>query len=170
MLQPQEGLKLIDVGIGTGQLSEKLANEGCEIYGVDFSEKMINAAKDNIPSGQFDIVDVAKDHLGRFNNLKFDAVISSYWFHHLTNNEKFNFIRGIINDNLRANGKIIIGDIGFETVKEFEKACRMYVDLWDDDEFYLCGEELIEFFERNDLHVSYFQVSICGGILYYENR
>jgi len=36
---PRKGLKIIDVGIGTGLLSLKLAEDGCRIYGVDFSKK-----------------------------------------------------------------------------------------------------------------------------------
>jgi len=56
-LAPQEFFKLInqylkkdyklvlDVGVGTGKSSVPLINQGKEVYGIDFSEKMIGSAK-----------------------------------------------------------------------------------------------------------------------------
>ena len=64
---PRKGLKIIDVGIGTGLLSLKLAEAGCQIFGVDFSKEMIRKAKNKIPNGEYDIVDITANHFGRFN-------------------------------------------------------------------------------------------------------
>lgn len=35
----------LDIGFGTGILTTKLYENGCQIYGQDFSEKMISLAK-----------------------------------------------------------------------------------------------------------------------------
>lgn len=167
---PETGTKILDVGIGTGILSCKLAEQGCRIYGVDFSEKMIRKAEDKIPNGQFEIVDVNKDHLGRFNNDKFDRIISSYWFHHLNNDQKLSFIRRIIRSNLNDTGSIIIADIGFETELAYEEAHERYKDHWDENEFYLCGETLIELFGDHGISFSYNQISPCAGIMAYNTN
>jgi predicted TPR repeat methyltransferase len=39
------GMKVLDVGIGTGQSVEKLAELGCEICGVDISERMLKLTR-----------------------------------------------------------------------------------------------------------------------------
>ncbi len=167
LVKPRPEMKILDVGIGTGILSCKLAEQGCQIYGVDFSEKMIRKAEVKIPKGQFEIVDVNKNHLGRFNNIIFDRVISSYWFHHLSSEQKLSFVQRIIRCNLNNNGKVIIADIGFQTALAYNEAHEKYKDHWDENEYYLCGETLIELFREHGMSFSYNQISSCAGIMVY---
>ena len=49
LCEPVAGMKILDVGIGTGLLSAELAKAGGRIYGVDFSEKMLSKARKRIP-------------------------------------------------------------------------------------------------------------------------
>ena len=58
LVEPRPQMKLMDVGIGTGLLSEELKREGCLIHGVDFSGKMIEKARLRIPDGLFETADV----------------------------------------------------------------------------------------------------------------
>ena len=44
-LDPSEGEKILDVACGDGTLSLKIAEKGCDVYGIDLSEKGINYAK-----------------------------------------------------------------------------------------------------------------------------
>ena len=44
-LEPKEGEKILDIACGGGALSLKIAEKGCEVYGVDLSEDAINSAK-----------------------------------------------------------------------------------------------------------------------------
>jgi len=171
LVAPREGMKVMDVGVGTGMLSRKLAEDGCRIYGVDISEEMIKRAKSRIPNGEFDVVDISANHLGRFNSEKFDRVISSYCLHHLTDHQKVNFIKKTIEGNLMQGGKIIIADIGFETESSFNRARDGYRDSWEgeeDGEYYLCGERMIGLLRNAGFSVTYKQVSVCAGILLYE--
>jgi len=172
LVTPRKGMMIMDVGIGTGLLSRKLAEDGCLIYGVDFSEEMIKKAKTKIPEGEFDIVDITADHLGRFNSEKFDRVISSYCLHHLSDSQKTEFFQRTIKDNLAQGGKIIIADIGFETESSFKKAREEYRDSWEGEEegeYYLCGERMIGLLKNAGISVTYKQVSACAGILLYES-
>lgn len=41
---------VLDIGFGTGTLTSKLYEHGCEIYGQDFSEKMIELAQAKMPN------------------------------------------------------------------------------------------------------------------------
>lgn len=47
-----KGLKVLDLGIGTGVLAKKLYSDGYQIYGVDFSEKMLAIAAGAMPGAQ----------------------------------------------------------------------------------------------------------------------
>lgn len=40
---PVPGLRVLDLGIGTGNLAQKLA--GCEVWGLDFSGEMLEQAR-----------------------------------------------------------------------------------------------------------------------------
>ena len=44
-LEPKEGENILDIACGGGALSLKIAEKGCEVYGVDLSEDTINSAK-----------------------------------------------------------------------------------------------------------------------------
>lgn len=44
-LYPEEGEKILDVACGGGELSLKIAERGCEVYGIDVSENAISSAK-----------------------------------------------------------------------------------------------------------------------------
>ncbi|UCC79158.1 MAG: methyltransferase domain-containing protein [Candidatus Zixiibacteriota bacterium] len=170
IVAPRKGLKVIDVGIGTGLLSHKLAEDGCRIYGVDFSKEMIEKAKTRIPDGEFDVVDITADHFGRFNSEKFDRVISSYCLHHLNDRQKVKFFQRTIENNLSENGKIIIADIGFETESSFNIARDEYGESWEDEEdgeYYMCGEKMVDLLRGMGISVIYKQVSSCAGILLY---
>jgi len=168
---PRKGLKIIDVGIGTGLLSLKLAEDGCRIFGVDFSREMIKKVKNRIPGGEYDVVDISANHFGRFNSEKFDRVISSYCIHHLTDPQKGAFFQRTIENNLAEDGKIIIADIGFDTQSSFNTARDEYRDSWEDEEdgeYYMCGEAIVRLLGEKGIAVTYKQVSACAGILVYE--
>ena len=41
LVHRKENAKVLDIGFGTGILTKKLYNDGYEIFGIDFSERMI---------------------------------------------------------------------------------------------------------------------------------
>ena len=46
-----KGTRVLDIGIGTGLLTEELYRQGAEIFGIDFSPKMLELAKRIMPNG-----------------------------------------------------------------------------------------------------------------------
>jgi putative AdoMet-dependent methyltransferase len=165
LVKPEKGMRVLDVGIGTGLLSEELNNRGCIIHGVDFSRKMLEKAKLRIPEGCFETVDVSNDHFGKFNVNKYDGVISSYFFHHLNLLKKTEFIKRTLEENLLPLGRIIIADIGFENERDYQQGRIKYQADWDDDEFYLCGESIVLHLKSEGIEADYRQISNCAGIL-----
>ena len=62
---------------------------------------------------------------------------------------------------LNEGGKLIIGDVAFNTRDELEKCKSESGDDWDDDEIYFVIDELRQFFPN----LSFAQKSYCSGII-----
>ncbi|MHC5825911.1 MAG: class I SAM-dependent methyltransferase, partial [Nostoc sp.] len=56
-LNPKPGESILDLGCGTGQLTEKIAQAGAEVMGVDHAPTMIEKARQNYPHIRFDVAD-----------------------------------------------------------------------------------------------------------------
>jgi trans-aconitate 2-methyltransferase len=77
VLNPKPGESILDLGCGTGQLTEKIAQAGAEVIGIDRAFSMIETARQNYPHLRFDVAD-ARD----FHVLKpLDAVFSNAVLH-----------------------------------------------------------------------------------------
>ncbi|NQE34557.1 Trans-aconitate 2-methyltransferase [Microcoleus sp. IPMA8] len=57
LLAPQAGEQILDLGCGTGQLTEKIAQSGASVQGIDSSLSMISTAKVNYPHINFAAAD-----------------------------------------------------------------------------------------------------------------
>ena len=151
---------VLDIGFGTGTLTMKLYEQGCSIFGQDFSARMIALASEKMPDAHLYQVDFSKGLVEPLQNRHYDYIVATYSLHHLTDAQKSVFLTEL-RDHLKENGKIMIGDVAFETRKDLER-CRLAAgDAWDDEEIYFVAEEL-----RKDLPgLSFMQVSDCAGIL-----
>ena len=151
---------VLDIGFGTGTLTTTLYERGCSIYGQDFSARMIALASEKMPDAHLYQGDFSKGLVAPLRNRRYDYVVATYSLHHLTDAQKSVFLSELRN-YLKETGRIIIGDVAFETRKDLER-CRLAAgDTWDDDEIYFVAEEL-----RKDLPgLSFTQISDCAGIL-----
>ncbi len=93
-------------------------------------------------------------------NCRYDYIVATYSLHHLTNTQKSDFLLDLRN-YLKENGKIIIGDVAFETRKDLERCKLKAGDAWDNDEIYFVVEELRKDFPG----ISFMQTSDCAGVL-----
>lgn len=57
LLNPKQKEHILDLGCGTGQLTEKIATSGAVVMGIDNAPAMISKAKQNYPHLQFDVAD-----------------------------------------------------------------------------------------------------------------
>ena len=91
-----------------------------------------------------------------------DAVICTYALHHLTDAKKGELLCQM-QACVKPGGRILIGDIAFETAQA-RSACREAVaDDWDEDEFYMVMDEMKD--RMVGTVYSYHQVSDYAGIL-----
>lgn len=162
IVHKREKAKILDIGFGTGILTKKLYDDGYEIYGIDFSQNMIEIAKEKMPLASLIKYDFSKGLPEEIKDNSFDYIISTYAMHHLEDEEKNEFIEKLENC-LNKDGKIIIGDIAFKTRELLEKCKAKYNEYWDDEEIYFVFEELKEFlFNKN---ISFTEISHCSGVI-----
>jgi ubiquinone/menaquinone biosynthesis C-methylase UbiE len=162
-LDNYENPLVLDIGAGTGNLSVKFLEKELMVTAIDPSQKMREICKSKYPD-----LEVLP---GNFLNIplppeSIDIIISSYAFHHLTEEEKAVSV-SLMSDILQPGGRIVIADLMFknpsekelnrqklldpEQAKEFEEIEEEYPAYFDDLEqvfqrngFSFCGEQLTE--------------------------
>ncbi len=158
--------KVLDIGFGTGVLTKRLYDDGYEIWGIDFSEKMIEISKEKMSEANLIQYNFAEGIPEEIESEKFDFIISTYALHHLDDIEKLKFLNKLLN-LLKNKGMVLIGDVAFETRNMLEK-CKKDCgeDGWDDDEFYIVFEDIRNSFEEAE----FTQISHCAGVLKLSNK
>src|SRR5918912_820462 len=76
------GSRVLDVATGTGDLAIELARRGCDVVGTDFSEQMLERARDKAPGLRpgggvvvLEITTPTRPPLSTFYRLWFDRVV-----------------------------------------------------------------------------------------------
>lgn len=159
------GKKILDIGFGTGTLTVKLYEKGCEIYGQDFSEKMILLAQEKMPEARLYQGDFSKGLVAELEKERYDVIVATYSLHHLTDTEKVDFLKKL-QGLLKQGGHIYIGDVAFETREELEQCRKQAGELWDEDEIYFVYGELKKSFPTMEFQ----QLSNCAGVLSLEKE
>lgn len=151
---------VLDIGFGTGVLTARLYEYGCTVYGQDFSSRMVELASEKMPNAHLYQGDFSKGLVEPLQNQRYDYIIATYSLHHLTDVQKIAFLSEL-QGCLKENGKIIVGDVAFETLRELEQCRESVGDKWDNDEIYFVAEEL----RRDFPGLSFMKVSDCSGVL-----
>lgn len=154
------GMRVLDMGFGTGTLIKRLYDEGYTISGVDFSPHMIDLAREKMPSARLLRHDFAQGLPTELSSEEFDFIICTYAIHHLSDEQKNSFIAEMM-EHLAPDGALLIGDVAFESAQGLE-ACRIaYMDEWDEDEVYLVLDKVREHFPQ----VEFRKMSFCSGVM-----
>lgn len=77
LLNPKPGESILDLGCGTGQLTEKIALAGAEVIGIDSAPAMIEKARQNYPHLRFQLADARNFQVKQ----PLDAVFSNATLH-----------------------------------------------------------------------------------------
>ena len=151
---------VLDIGFGTGTLTTRLYEQGCTIYGQDFSAEMIKLASEKMPLAHLYQGDFTQGLAESLKCQKYDYIVATYSLHHLTDEQKIIFIQQLL-DLLNENGKIIIGDVAFKSRDELDICREKEGNKWDSDEIYFVADELKKIFPK----LSFVSCSYCSGIL-----
>lgn len=154
------GKAVLDIGFGPGTLAARLYEQGCSIWGQDFSEKMIRIAKERMPEAKLYCGDFSEGLVDELVQCRYDAIIATYSLHHLTDEQKIRLLEDLL-PLLNDGGCIYIGDVVFDTREELERNKIMLGDEWDDEEIYFVVDELTKTFPQ----MKFERFSFCAGLL-----
>jgi demethylmenaquinone methyltransferase / 2-methoxy-6-polyprenyl-1,4-benzoquinol methylase len=70
--------EILDVGTGTGDLARTLLEHGCRVVGVDFSERMVAAAREKMKTSHNARFEVARADELPFGPRSFDGITSAF--------------------------------------------------------------------------------------------
>ena len=77
ILAPRSGERILDIGCGTGHLTNTIARSGEYVVGIDNSQEMVDQARKNFPNVEFQLAS-AEDFASLY---PFDAVFSNAALH-----------------------------------------------------------------------------------------
>lgn len=157
------GTTVLDLGTGTGNLAARFVEQGCVVWGLDFSAAMIEEARAKAP----DVHLVRADLRGQWPAelpARFDRIVSAYVLHEFDLATKVALLGRLARQHLSVGGRIVIGDIAFPGRLAREAASRQWASLWDGDEHYWAADEVLAAFDAAGLAMDYRQASSCGGV------
>ena len=151
---------ILDIGFGTGTLTSKLYEKGCDVFGQDFSDRMIELAREKMPNARLYKGDFSLGLNEELKGVRYDFIIATYSLHHLDDERKVSFLnelRGL----LAPGGRILIGDVAFSDREQLERCKKEAGEGWDDEEFYFVADELMKHFPS----LAFKRISRCAGVL-----
>ena len=158
----EDGAGVLDVGTGTGALAARLAARSCRVLGVDLSEEMLEHARENVPTADFRQLDLLGDW-SCLGTRRFGAIVSAYVLHEFNWETKGELLTRLA-DGLEPGGRVVVGDISFETLTSRDAAQRRWCAVWDESEHYWVAEDALPALQQAGFKVHYRQVSFCAGI------
>jgi putative AdoMet-dependent methyltransferase len=126
---------ILEFGVGTGNLTNVLMEQGKHVKGIEPSPKMREKALSKLKGVKVldgDFIQFPLDE-----NEHIDAFVSSYAFHHLTDEEKEKAI-AIYADLLSTDGKIVFAD----TIFRDEEAKNAMIEKAKENRFFHLAHDL----------------------------
>lgn len=111
---------VLEFGAGTGNLTEKLLKKGHKVTAIEPSNAMRVILQKKLASNP-NIISLDGDFLKFPVPKSVDSIVSTYAFHHLTDQEKAEAI-SIYRNLLKAGGKIIFADTMYKSKAAFQQA------------------------------------------------
>ena len=115
LLAPQPGEHILDLGCGPGQLTQKIAEHGATVVGLDSSPEMIGQARQNYPKLHF----VLRSATEMIFEDEFDAVFSNATLHWVLDASA---AASGMHRALRKGGRLIVELGGIGNVEDIESA------------------------------------------------
>ena len=120
VLDPQPGERILDIGCGTGQLTQQIADRGAQVIGLDASPEMIGQARQNYPHLKFVLENVTEMDFSD----EFDAIFSNAALHWVLDAES---AAGAMAGALRKHGRLVAEFGGHGNIREIVNAIESVI-------------------------------------------
>ena len=117
LLAPKAGERILDIGCGTGYLTNVIARSGATVIGIDNSLEMITKAKAAYPQQEFKVQPGEEFHFDEH----FDAIFSNAALHWMLEKEK---VIDCMYRNLKRTGRIVLEMGGKHNVEKIITVLR----------------------------------------------
>lgn len=123
LLAPKVNEKILDLGCGTGYLTNIIAEAGAKVTGIDSSAEMIGKAKSEYPNLNFRVLSATDFYFEE----PFDAIFSNAVLHWVIEKEK---AVECMYKNLKSEGRIVVEFGGKDNVKNIVAALRLVLSRY----------------------------------------
>lgn len=165
-LELTSGARVLELGAGSGRLTERLAAAGAAVTAVDVSDRMIGLARRRAPMARFvraDLTDPAwADGVEGLDEVRF--VTGTFVLHELPPSRQVELLRALA-DRLPDLRRIVVGDVGFPDAARWEAGRARWASLWDPAEHYWRGDELVAALTSVGFRAAYHQIGDHNGVL-----
>lgn len=138
-------LRVLELGIDTGDLAERFVAAGCQVWSLDFSAAMLAEAWTRLPAR------CLTESPPPYILYEFDL------------HDKIRLLQRVARHFLAPGGFLVVADIAFPTTAVRATAER-WARWWDEDEFYWAADVAIAACAEVELLATYQHVSICAGV------
>ena len=164
LAQVREGMRVLDLGTGTGNLAARFLDAGCDTWGIDFSAQMLTRAREKLPQLHVVLADLSAAEWPMLLNQPFDRIVSAYVLHDFDLSHKVQLLSRLAGRHLADNGRIVIADIAYPDQAVRAQAQTCWGCLWSKDEHYWAADETTIACQAIGLSCTYCQVSSCAGV------
>ena len=161
LAEAKPGMKVLDLGTGTGGLAQFFLSAGCEMWCSDFSSQMLDLARLKLPAAHLFLHDLRQPFPSGLP--RFDRIVSAYVFHHFELPEKLTLLQRLWSTMLAPHGRLVIADISFPTRQALGDFRLAAGAQWEDEPYWIANEALPALQVISD-RADYLQVSDCAGI------
>lgn len=147
-LQSLEGKKVLDVGCGNGRDCKYIAEKGFEINGIDLSVGMLKIAKERIPEGNFEVMDMTNM---TYPENSYDGIVSNCSLFHVPIEE---LPRTLANFKkiLKPNGKLFLTLQEGNGESMIEEPYRPGVHIYMN---YFSVDKILDLLEEHGFNIDY---------------
>jgi len=158
----KQGSLVLDVGCGGGTKSQYMINKGLKVIGIDFSEKMIEIAKREVPKNKFLVMDM--QDIGKLEK-NFDGIFLQAVLLHI----KKKAVKGVLQkllEKLKKGGYVYVAvkEIGPKGVVEKIKTEEDYGYPYERFFSYFTLDEIRGYLEKLGIKVIYEDITPQGNI------
>jgi len=100
LLDTKPGEHILDLGCGTGHLTQRIQNLGAIVTGIDSSAEMIHQAEENFPDVKFGVANATNFYFAE----PFDAIFSNAVLHWIKDQDS---VIKAVYDNLKPGGRFV---------------------------------------------------------------